>query len=245
MIEGQSNRQGRFCTTQWTMVLDARADDSAQAFAALEKLCQTYWYPLYSFVRRKGHSPEDAQDLVQGFFEALLRKDYLKAVDRGKGKFRTFLLASMTHYLANEWDKRNRLKRGGGCAVISIDGVEAEERFALEPAAAGNPSLAFERSWAETLVETVLEGLAEEYSMAGEAGRFEALKATLMGDGELRYKDFGAALGLSEGGVKTAVRRMRIRFRELLLRELAQTLAEGEDGEDELRHLLQALAHPG
>jgi RNA polymerase sigma factor (sigma-70 family) len=243
MIEGQTNAGHRgFCTTQWTMVLSARNGASLSSFAALERLCQTYWYPLYSFVRRRGHSPEDTQDLVQDFFQSLLRnEDFLKSVDREKGKFRTFLLAAMRNFLASDWEKRNRLKRGGGCTVLSIDAEHAENRFALEPAHYGTPDHAFDRSWVETLVELVLNKLEKEYAAAGELDRFLALRLALMGDREVRYKQLGGQLELSEAGIKTAVRRMRLRFGDLLRQELAQTLAEGVNVDEELRHLFVAL----
>lgn len=242
MIDGQAKHgQPGFCTTQWTQVLTARSGDSSRSFRALEQLCQAYWYPLYSFIRRKGHSPEDAQDLVQDFFAAFLKNNFLQSVERDKGKFRTFLLASTTHFLANAWDKRNRLKRGGGCTVISIDAEQAENRFASEPRDFQTPDRAFERAWAETVVEFALKKLEQEYARAGEQERFAALKLSLMGDGELQYKELGEQLGLSEGGIKTAVRRMRVRFGAVLREELAQTLAENVDVDEELRHLLQAL----
>jgi RNA polymerase sigma factor (sigma-70 family) len=233
----------RFNTTQWTMVLNARDQDSEMGRAALERLCQTYWYPLYAFARRKGRSPEDAQDLVQGFFEQFLSKGYLETVAREKGKFRTFLLACMTHFMANEWESRNRQKRGGGTTTISIDAGTAEERFKLDPAdPATPPDAAFDRAWAEAVFDQVIAELRQEYELLGEKERFEALNSCLMGSGaEEGYKEVGARLGLSEGGVKTVVRRMRLRFRDILREELAQTLTEEADVDAEIRHLLLAL----
>ena len=239
-VQAQHGHPG-FCTTQWTLVLNARDGDWGESLGALERLCQTYWYPLYCFARRKGHSPEDAQDLVQDFFEAFLRKDFLRSVHREKGRFRSFLLSSMTHFLANDWDKRRRLKRGGGCAIISIDAEHAEQSFAFEAADHDSPDRAFERSWAQTVVDLAVKKLEREYILAGEQDRFAALKLTLMGDGDTSYKSIGEQVGLSEGGVKTAVRRLRARLGALLRAELAQTLAEGVDVDEELRHLFHSL----
>ena len=228
-----------FATTHWTTALNAR-DGSMEA---LESLCRAYWYPLYSFVRRKGNSPEESQDLVQGFFEQFLQKEYLRNVDRDKGKFRNFLQASISHFLANEWDKRNRVKRGGGCAIISIDTDQAEGRFQCEPQDPGlTPDAAFDRAWAQTVVERVLDELRAEYVKAGETDRFEALGPCLMGvEAQSGYQAIGVSLGLGEGGVKTVVRRMRLRFAALLRQELAETLADPAQSEAEMRYLIQRL----
>jgi len=243
--DAESNRlPHEFCTTRWTTVLKAKGGDS-QRSEALESLCRTYWFPLYAFVRHKGKSPEDSQDLVQGFFEQFLMKDYLASVAQDKGRFRTFLLTSLTHFMANEWDKTNRLKRGGGRQIFSIDALEAEERFKLEPADKGlGPDAAFDRAWAQTVVDAVFSRLRAEYARLGEADRFELLNVSLMGgEAEGGYAEIGTKLGLSEGGIKTVVRRMRLRFRDLLRSELSETLAEGVEVDDEIRHLLVALKH--
>ena len=225
------------------MVLEAKKADSEQARDALERLCSTYWFPLYAFVRRKGHSPHEAQDLVQGFFEQLLAKSYLESVHPEKGKFRTFLLTALTNFLANDFDKKTRLKRGGGCQVISINADEAEHRYLEEPAdQVTSPDQAFDRAWAQTVFDTVLSKLHEEYRKTGDEARFNALQQCLMaGDAQEKYVDIAPKLGLSEGGVKTSVRRMRLRFRDLLREELARTLAEGADLSEEIRHMIVAL----
>ena len=231
-----------FSTTQWTVVLGARDPASAESAAALEHLCRSYWHPLYFFARRKGSSPEDAQDSVQGFFEKLLEKEYLKSVARDKGRFRTFLLTAFSHFLANEWDSRHRTKRSGGATVISLDGIDAEERYRLEPADLLTPEKLFDRSWAETVVNLVTARLESELADSGEAKRFDALQSCLRGHtGDEGYAALGTKLGLSEGGVKTVVRRMRLRFAALLREELAQTLANPADVDTEMRHLLEAL----
>lgn len=239
----KNNGQYGFRTTQWTLVLSARDNLSGEADKALERLCQTYWYPLYSFARYKGSSPDDAQDRVQGFFEKLLSRNYLRSVNREKGKFRTFLLTAFSGFLANEWDKRNRLKRGGDRQIISFDGDCAEDRFKRElvdPAI--TPDAAYDRAWAQTVFDRVISKLREEQKKLGEERRFDALNFCLMGgDAEEGYAQIGADLGLSEGGVKTAVRRIRLRFRDLLREELAQTLAPGSDVDQEIREMITAL----
>lgn len=240
--EGANGRnQAWFCTTQWTVVLKA-SNSGPESIRALERLCETYWYPLYSFVRRKGKSAEDAQDLVQGFFAHLLAGDCIAGVDAAKGKFRTFLLTSMTNYLANEWDRANRIKRGRGIEFVSVEAQDAEGKYRLEPVEQTTPETLFERSWAETMIAHVGRQLKEEYLRAGEGQRFEHLKEFLMGGGDSRYAAIATELGMSEGGVKTCVRRLRFRFRDLLREELAQTVDDPKEIDEEIRHLLLALA---
>jgi RNA polymerase sigma-70 factor (ECF subfamily) len=225
------------------VVLAAGHGDSTQARAALEELCRTYWYPLYAFVRRQGHGPAEAQDLTQEFLARLLARQDLAAVDRAKGKFRSFLLASLTHFLANEWDKARARKRGGGQAPVSLDAETAEARYRLEPADTMSADRVFERRWALTLLDQVLERLRAEAVAEGKGQRFEALKAALVGDeAALPYARIAARLGLSEGAVKVAVHRLRQRYRELLRAEIANTVAGPEQVDEELRHLFQALS---
>src|SRR5215831_13622445 len=184
---------GIFATTHWSVVVRAGDSQSPEATAAMERLCRTYWYPLYVFVRRKGHNHEDASDLTQAFFTRFLEKRYLKSVDASLGKFRTFLLTSMTHFLANEWDKSQTQKRGGGQRVISFDDSTAEERYQLEPVEHTTPETLFERRWAQTMMGVVLDRLAGET----EAKRFEVLKSFLLEDkGSVSYDDASAALGM-------------------------------------------------
>src|SRR5262245_20254925 len=205
---------GIFPTTLWSVIERAGDSQSADAEAAMERLCRTYWYPLYCFVRRKGYSHEDASDLTQTFFALLLEKRYLKSVDAGLGKFRTFLLASMKHFLANEWDKAQTLKRGGGTPPVSLDDATAEQRYSLEPVEHTTPATLFERRWAETVVSIVLDKLAAE----SEENRFEQLKVFLMDDkGAVTFEEAAAHLGMTLAGVTSAIHRLRARFVALLV----------------------------
>lgn len=233
----------QFVTTQWTAVLTAGRSDSTHAQAALEQLCRAYWHPLYAFVRRQGHDEHDAQDLTQEFFVRLLEKHYLGEVEREKGRFRSFLLAAMKHFLANEWHRANAQKRGGGQKFVPLDAEDAETRYGVDPAHLESPDRLFERRWALTLLDLVLARLRAEHEAAGKAELFDALKGCLTGDrAELPYAELGSKLGLSEGAVKVAVHRLRQRYRGLLRAEVAHTVASEQDVEDELRHLFHALA---
>jgi RNA polymerase sigma-70 factor (ECF subfamily) len=239
---GPSNA-ANFAPTRWSVVLTARGSDSTHVRDALEKLCRTYWPPIYAFVRRQGHSPHDAQDLTQEFFARLLEKNYLADVDRAKGKFRSFLLASLKHFLANEWDKAMAQKRGGGKIFVPIDAQSAETKLGIDPADAQSADKIFERRWALTLLEQVLRRLREEYIGDGKEELFEQLKPTLTeASGRISYAAMGARLGMSEGAVKVAVHRLRQRYRELLRAEIAETVASASEVEDELRNLFAALA---
>jgi RNA polymerase sigma-70 factor (ECF subfamily) len=208
----------------------------------MEKLCHTYWYPLYVYVRRQGNSPEDAQDLTQDFFARLLEKNYLAKADPDRGKFRTFLLRSLKNFLVNEWKRAGRLKRGGGLEFLSIDTNAAEDRFAAEAPDEFNPDAEYETSWAVTLIEQVLAALRQEFSAADKGRLFEELKGFIWGDkSTASYAEIAAPLNLSEGAVKVAVHRLRQRFRELLRAEVAHTVARPEDIDGELRHLISVL----
>jgi RNA polymerase sigma-70 factor (ECF subfamily) len=224
-------------------VLAAGHSSVPGAHAALEKLCCTYWFPLYAFARRQGNSPEDAQDLTQGFFSRLLEKNYLATVHPDRGKFRTFLLKSLKNFLVNEWKHANRLKRGGGAEFLSIDTNEAEERYAAEVPDKFNPDAEYEARWAVTLIEQVLTTLRREFDAADKGRLFEELKGFIWGDKTIAsYSEIAGHLGLSEGAVKVAVHRLRQRFRELLRAEVAHTVARPEEIDVELRHLISVLA---
>ncbi len=225
-----------FPTTLWTVVLHAGRDEPAQAQAALAQLCEGYWYPLYSFVRRRGGSPQDAEDLTQAFFAHLFEKRGLGRVEPQQGRFRTFLLASLKNFLANEWDRANALKRGGGRTVLSLQQESAESRYQLEPSHNLTPERLFERQWALTLLDRVLTALRDEYYGEGKGALFEELKPALIGQAG-GYADMAARLGQSEGAIKVAVHRMRRRYRELMKTRIAQTVGEGQV-EDELHYLL-------
>ncbi len=232
---------GRFEQTRWSVVVAAGGRESKEARRALEELCATYWYPLYAFVRREGHGADDAQDLTQEFFARLLEKNWLRAVDKEKGKFRSFLLAAMRHFLANEWDRAHRLKRGGGQAILSLDAESAESRYALEPADPVTADRIFERRWALTLLEQVLARLREEFVSVGREKLFEALKQALTGE-KIPYGEIASRLKLNEGAVRVAVHRLRLRYRELIRAEIAQTVATEDEVDAEVQHLFAALA---
>lgn len=232
-----------FATTHWSVVLSAGAQESPESGRALETLCRNYWYPLYAYVRRTGHSPQDAEDLTQTFFERLLEKEWLAAADQTRGRFRSFLLSSLKHFLANEWDKVSAQKRGGHVRLLSLDSRAAETRFHHEPADTTTPDKQFDRRWALTLLDTVLKRLQQEYSDDGKAGLFEKVKGTLSGDrASAPYARIARELNMSEGAVKVAVHRLRQRYRAILREEISQTVGSSGDVEDELRHLFAALS---
>jgi len=225
------------------VVLSAGRSDSTHARDALEKLCRTYWPPIYAFVRRQGHSPHDAEDLTQAFFARVLERNYFADADQTRGRFRSFLLGSLKHFLANEWDKARAQKRGGGQHVIPIDATSAETSCGFEPADNVTPEKIFERRWALTLLDQVLRRLREEYAADGREKLFEQLKPTLTeASRTVRYAEIAARLETSEGAVKVAVHRLRQRYRELLRAEIADTVADPGEIEDEIRNLFAALA---
>ena len=229
---------GAFATTHWSVVVQAGDSGSPEAVSAMERLCQTYWYPLYVFVRRKGHGHQDASDLTQAFFERFLEKRYLRDFDSSLGKFRTFLLTSMTHFLANEWDKSQAQRRGGGVRVISLDEA-ADQRYLVEPADLTTPETLFERRWAQTVVDVVLDRLAAEM----DEKRFEVLKDFLLErTGTVTYELAAAQLQVSRAAITSTIHRMRGRFRALLFEEIANTVQSPEAVEPEMRHLLSVLS---
>jgi RNA polymerase sigma-70 factor (ECF subfamily) len=233
-----------FDTTHWSVILAARRRSAPEeAREALAALCSTYWYPLYAFVRRKGYNADEAQDLVQGFFARLLEKDDLQDVDPAKGRFRSFLMAACSHFLANRRDyERARKRGGGGRAILSIDAVEAERRYDREPSHTLTPERLYLRRWATTLLDSVLARLQREMADAGKAAQFEALKPALLGESDAEsYRRLGAAAGLSEGAARVAAHRLRNRYRELLREEVGRTLADPAEVEQEIRDLFAAL----
>lgn len=228
-----------FRTTRWSVVLDATG--GAQSSDALEALCRTYWFPLYAFARRQGRSHEDAQDLVQAFFARFVEKrDWDVAPERGR--FRSFLLASMRNFLANEWHRERARKRGGGVPVVSID-ADAERRFELEGADGDSPEIAFERRFALELLDRALEELASEQRRAGKERQFERLRPLIGGAADdVPYAALAAELATSEGALRVAVHRLRKRFGELVRRGVLELVEDPADVEDEIRALLGALA---
>jgi RNA polymerase sigma-70 factor (ECF subfamily) len=229
---------GRFATTHWSVVAAAQGSASAEVRHAFGILFSTYWYPLYAYIRRRGYSADQTQDLTQGFFAELLERHTLDAVDRAKGKFRSFLLTACKHYLAHEQDRARAEKRGGGRRLLSLDFGGAEARYGTEPAHALTPDRLFARRWALALLDQVFTRLREEYDDKGKVALFEHLRVFLQGDkNSLPHGQVAQKLGLTEGAVKTAAHRLRRRFREVLREEIAQTVDEPGDIEDEIREL--------
>ena len=234
---------GRFATTHWSVVCSAGQTNSIHAHEALEKLCRTYWYPVYGFVRRQGKNSHDAQDLTQEFFARLLEKNTFAVADRTRGKFRSFLLTALKNFLSKERERSMALKRGGGETIVPLDSIFAEQRYTHEPAHHLAADKLFERRWALTLLENVLGQLGHEYATAGKSDLFQALKPALMGEKRgTPYAEIAVRFQLSEGAIKTAVHRMRARYRELLHAEIAHTVGTPSDVEEELRHLFAVVS---
>lgn len=232
-----------FATTRWTVVLAAGRKSGPQADVALEELCRTYWFPLYSYVRRQGHSREDAEDLTQAFFLRFLEKNYLEGLGSDKGKFRAFLLAALKHFLANEWDRANRQKRGGGVAPLSLDWQDADARYLVNPADNLSPDKLYDRTWAVTLLERVITRLRDECAAEGRSKIFDQLKPFLMvGKSAIPYAAAANALEMNEGAARVAVHRLRCRYRELLRDEIGQTLSDPAQVGEEMRALFAAFA---
>lgn len=239
---GSEETGRRFRTTQWGVVL-AAGGDTDEAREALSVLCRTYWYPIYAFVRRKGLDAEAAADVVQGFFAQLLEKRGLASVDRRKGKFRSFLLAACSHYLCNWADYERAQKRGGGRVPLAIDRIEGAGRYSREPSHDMTAERLFERRWALTVLDRVIGQLEAEMVAAGRRRHFDALRPALLGDAERApYAEIAAALGLSAEAARAAATRLRRRYRELLRAEVAGTLDDPADVDDEIRALFAALA---
>lgn len=242
--EGQQAVAARgFHTTHWSVVLAAGEDGSAQASAALSRLCQTYWFPVYAFIRKRGHSPEQAQDFTQDFFAGFLEKNYVAKAARDRGRFRVFLMSSIENFLHNQRDRAQAQKRGGGQTLLSLDYADAEERYRFEPVEEADPAKIFEQQWAATLLETVLSRLRQEFGAEGRMGLFEDLQAHLWGDAEtIPYMQLAQKCGLTEGNIKTIAHRLRQRYRALLREEIAQTVAMPSEVDDEIRHLMRTVS---
>jgi RNA polymerase sigma-70 factor (ECF subfamily) len=233
---------GRFTTTHWTVVLDAARPGAAGGNDAFARLYSDYWYPLYAYVRRRGRSPQEAEDLTQDFFVALLERERLRGLERGGGRFRSFLLKALQNFLANEWDRATAQKRGGGQVVLPLDEVDPESQFLADPSSAA-PEAAFERNWAITVIQHAMRNLELELQAAGKHKLLEQLRPHLQGDRNGRpYAEIATELGLSEGAVKVTVHRLRQRFRELLRAELARTVGSEAEIADELRHLKEVVS---
>jgi RNA polymerase sigma-70 factor (ECF subfamily) len=231
-----------FATTHWTVVLAAGKRHTPQSDGALEELCRTYWFPLYAYVRRRGYSKEDAEDLVQAFFARFLEKNYLAGLSAERGRFRAFLLAALKHFLANEWDKSQAQKRGGGAAHLSLDWQTADTKFQVAATNEPSPDKAFDREWALALLAKVIERLQQECAADGKAKLFEQLKIFLTaGKGALSHADAAKKLGMDEPAVRVAVHRLRKRYRQLLRDEISQTLADESQVDEEMRALFGAF----
>ena len=223
----------------------AREPDTTEARQALGTLCEAYWYPLYSFLRGRGSSPDEAADLVQGYFLKLIDKGYLGDVEPYTGRFRAFLLASIKNFLANERASARALKRGGGRRPISLDAEEAEGRYQRELVELATPEALYDRRWALTVLDRALTRLEEEQAGVGEDDRFASLKRFLVADEGATYREVAEVLGLSEGAARVAVHRLRRRYGQLVRSEIAETVADPADTEAEVRYLFAALGDPG
>ncbi len=233
-----------FPTTHWSVILRAGRPESPQYREAIETLCRAYWFPLYAFLRRRGHSAADAEDCVQAFFTRMLEKEYLRGVDPKPGKFRSFILTALKRFLANEQQRAGAVKRGGRHTFISFDAADAEHRYHLEPAHDLSADKLFEKSWALAVLERTMERLQRELTADGKQSLFDHLKVYLGQEGESRpYRETAALLDMTENAVKMAVSRLRSRYRALLRDEVAQTVAAHDDIEEEIRELLTALCY--
>lgn len=232
-----------FTTTQWSMVNAAKSDAASQTIArkALEELCRIYWYPLYAFVRTRGYSAEDSKDLTQAFFTNLLEKGGFAKVDRDQGRFRSYLLGALKHYLANEWNRAKTQKRGGKVRFIEWDDLNPESRFIESIGSTDNPEQLFDREWALETISGALKNLRLEMAKAGKADQFEVLKSSLTWEDETQRKEIGDRLGMSEGAVKVAIHRLRQRYRKLLRAAVAETVGSEADLNVEMHYLVEVL----
>ena len=232
----------KFATTHWSLVLAATCDEASQTHArqALEELCRAYWYPIYAFVRDRGHSSTDAQDLTQSFFARLIETNGFATADPERGRFRSYLLGAVKHFLANEWHRAHAEKRGGRVTCLELDALDPEARYAMEPTQWTDPDVGFDREWAQESIARALVRLRTAVQAEGKGEQFEALKGSLTGN-EPPRSETSARLGMTEGAVKVAVHRLRRRYRELLRAEIAETVSDPSDVDDEMRYLVAAL----
>jgi len=232
----------QFAATSWTNVLAAQRSGSPEAAGALEKLCKAYWYPLYAYIRRKGYDPHKAQDLNQEFFYRLLKENYLGAVDRRRGKFRSFLLAALNHFLSNQRDYERALKRGGGQTLISLDETDAENRYLLEPASDLSPEKIFERNWFLALFDQALTRMREEHAAAGRVEVFEQLRQFIIEDAEPGdYNAVAAGVNMTPNAVAVTVHRWRERYKKLVHEEIIRTVADPTEIDDELHRFFAVM----
>lgn len=231
-----------FATTHWSLVVAAKPDavSRSRAREALEQLCRAYWYPLYAFVRYRGYSADDAQDLTQAFFTRLIETSGFALADPQRGRFRSYLLGAMKHFLANQWHRDQAWKRGGGMTFLELDSLEPEARYALEPAQTSDPDAGFDREWAQELTARAMDQLRAESESAGKGQLFAVLKGSLAGEQPGR-REAAMKLGMTEGAVKVAIHRLRQRYREVLRARIAETVRDPADIDDEMRYLVEAL----
>lgn len=228
-----------FHTTRWSLVLAAQqGGDASRVHRAMSALCRDYWYPLYAFVRRRGHAPHDAQDLTQAFFLSLLEIN--AAADPARGKFRSYLLGALKNFLANDWHRGQTQKRGGGQRFVEWDALDAEARYALEPTEQPDADALYDRRWAMELLARAMAKLRAEFEAKDDAATFDVLKGTLSSSGPAR-EHIAQQLGMNEGALKVAIHRLRQRYREVLRSEIAETVDSSADVEDEMRHLVAVL----
>ena len=233
----------QFATTHWSLVGAAKPGEAnpTRARAALEELCRAYWYPLYAFVRSRGYAAHDAQDLTQAFFARIIETDGFASADRKLGRFRSYLLGAMKHFLANEWQRSQTQKRGGRVHFIAWDALDPEGRYADAGQQSDSPEHLFDREWALQTIAGALQGLREEMAGTGKGEQFDVLKGSLTGENELSREEIAAKLAMSEGAVKVAVHRLRQRYRRLLRATIAETVSNEADLEDEMRYLIEVL----
>ncbi len=243
--ESQSGQEParQFRTTHWSVVLAAGDQTDPQAKEALARLCQTYWFPIYAFIRKRGHPPEQAQDLTQEFFAKFLEKNSVAKATRERGRFRSFLMTSVENFLRNEHDRNQTEKRGGGRLPVSLDEQDAEQRYLEQPADSTDPAKAFEQRWAATVLQTVVNRLRAEYQASGRSALFEALQSHLWGEaGLLSYPDLAAQFAMTIANVKTTAHRLRQRYREILREEIAQTVSQPGEIDEEIRYLMRVVS---
>ncbi len=232
-----------FATTHWSLVVAAKPDEASETRArkALEELCRAYWYPLYAFVRSRGYSAVDAQDLTQAFFARIIETGGFAAADPERGRFRSYLLGAMKHFLANEWHRAQTQKRGGQVQFIEWNAADPEARYAGASKQSDSPEHLFDREWALETIAGALQALRDEMAKAGKSEQFDALKGSLTDEDELPREEIAARLNMTEGAVKVAVHRLRQRYRKLLRAAIAETVSNEADLDDEMRYLVAVL----
>lgn len=241
-ISAEAASSAKFQTTRWSIVLAAAHRSGADSREALSTLCRLYWFPVYAYVRRRGFHHHQAADLAQGFFTSMIEGNTFRNADRERGKFRSYLLGALKHYLSHEWHYANARKRGGGRQLFPLDVDAAEERYATDPSHDLTPEKLYERRWAVTVMEVAMEELRGQFVREGKERFFDLLKEFLTGGSNEAYGAAGAVLGMEAGTVKVTVHRLRKRYADLLRRQIAQTVHEPEQVEEEIRYLFSAVS---